>query len=297
MADEIDLSARSLDVRTIAAVRRYINCSQASATLSSALTIPVHIPVCTIPATTTGTPDVWLEILLPSFGESCPIAQCMDLSGCDGCQFCRIRIGYHIRLCNLGIIPPRKFAVTITKDYLDLANSESDTLIFETDARNCEQNIEPPEVLPALSVAIPYIQSLDEVQMVSDSDVTELYVFTGHRWVRRDDWVLICNHYSNKLRKCVPRRSPPSTVSSASVQGRHSTSEGVGRHDAGASADTEGTGRNPQQQGQQSANPKGCTPNEVEEPGTGAHQIPRSCGILETEVRSHHGGNATAGQQ
>ena len=202
MADEIDLSARSTDARTVAAIRRYMNCSQATATLSTELTPPVHIPVCAIPATTTGTPAAWLEILLPSFGRSCPIAQSMNFTGCDGCRYCRSCIGFHIRLCNLRIVPPRNFAVTITKDilfeesddrYLNLPNKEFETIIFETDACRCELNAELPEMLPALSVAVPCIQSLDEAQKVSGSDVTDLYVFTGHRWVLREEWVLICS--------------------------------------------------------------------------------------------------------
>ena len=214
MADEIDLSARSTDARTVAAVRRYMNCSQATATLSTGLTSSVHIPVCAIPATTTGTPAAWLEILLPSFGRSCPIAQSMNFTGCDGCRYCRSCIGFHIRLCNLRIIPPRNFAVTITKDvrdqsdgihvmnsghgrsdgqYLNPPIKELETIIFETDACRCELNAELPEMNSALSVAAPCIQSLDEAQKVSGPDVTGLYVFTGHRWVLREEWVLICD--------------------------------------------------------------------------------------------------------
>jgi len=157
--------------------------------------------VCAIPATTTCTPAAWLDILLNSFSRSCPIARSLNLAGCDGCRYCRSCFGFHIRLCNLGIIPPRKFSITITKDIrfevsgdrdLDSLNEGCETIIFETDSRRCEMNVEPPEALSALTVAAPCIQSLDEARMMSDSDVTDLYVFTGHRWILREEWVLMC---------------------------------------------------------------------------------------------------------
>ena len=203
MADEVDLAARNADPRTVAAARRHMDIARAIATTSSELAPPVLLPVGAIPAAVTATPAALIEILMPAFCLSCPLARRLRLAGCDGCQHCRDQIGFNIRLCNLGIRPLRNFAVTITKNvlieksdgqFVRSAERDSDAINLEIDACHYKLNVEPPgeERRPLLAVAVPCTPPLDEMQMISGPDDALLYVFTGRRWVLRDEWMLIC---------------------------------------------------------------------------------------------------------
>ena len=280
---EINLSAQSTDVCALEAIRRFVTCAQAIARTSSAITDvfrPVHIPVCAIPATTTTPLAAWLQMLMPSFTRSCPVAKCLNLDGCDGCQHCWKSIGYHIRLYNLGIVPPRNFNAIITKNILSLTNYESVSQNYEISARMCEYNREPPEVRSVLYMAVPY-----------NSDITELYVYTGFRWILRKDWRLSCRLDAGKQ-----AAEPPSTPSPACAQEGYPAPEGTRPLDEGTDANQDDPDCNPQPQKHGTGNQQHRAPSQTEGLGDGAGEVTGSRGLLARDVRKHHRGSAATNQ-